>query len=87
MQLVVVPATSSPLKQQFGAHLRAYRRSLGLSQEAMAERLDVSVQYLGRLERGENVSLDNIDRLAVSLGVDARDFLMGAHPQRALNRR
>lgn len=44
----------------------------------MAERLDVSGQYLGRLERGENVSLGNIDRLAVSLGVYARDFLMGA---------
>lgn len=78
MQLIVVPITPPPLKQLFGVHLRAYRRSLGLSQEAMAERLDESVQHLSRLERGENVTLDKIDRLAVSLGVDARDFLTSA---------
>ncbi len=54
----------------FGEAIRARREALGVSQEAMAERVGVHRTYMGSVERGErNVSLRNIVRIAQALGV------------------
>jgi len=59
-----------PLKQQLGAGLRAYRHSLGATQEQLAEALGITPRYLAGIERGErNLSLDSVDRLADDLGI------------------
>jgi len=57
-------------------NLRARRKLLGLSQEALAERAGLHRTYVGSIERAErNVSVDNIDRLATALGIDPVDLL------------
>ena len=53
----------------FGAHLRALRLNLGLSQEEVAHRAGIHVTYLSGIERGvRNPSLRNIRRVAIALG-------------------
>lgn len=60
-----------PLKHRLGRNLRALRVSRGLTQEKLAEQLDVTPRYLAGIERGErNLTLDSIDALAEALRVD-----------------
>lgn len=69
------PATD--LRLHFAARMRAVRLSAGLSQEALAEACGLHRTYIGSVERGErNISIDNIERIAVSLGV-APSALLG----------
>jgi transcriptional regulator with XRE-family HTH domain len=50
--------------------IRALRKERGLSQETLAERADMAADYLGFVERGENVpTLTVILKLAEALGV------------------
>ncbi|MBN2498738.1 MAG: helix-turn-helix transcriptional regulator [Deltaproteobacteria bacterium] len=59
-----------------GANVRRLRRAQGLSQEDLADRSGISNRYLGRIERGEaNPSLDILERLSTSFGVDLVDLL------------
>lgn len=58
------------LKTTLGKQLRAVRLARGLTQEQLAEQLDVTPRYLAGIERGErNLSLDSVDALAEQLGV------------------
>ena len=60
------------------ANLRARRARLGLSQEGLADRAGLHRTYVGSVERCErNVSIDNIERLAIALGVSAAELLLG----------
>jgi transcriptional regulator with XRE-family HTH domain len=61
--------------KRFGDRVRALRERLGLSQEALAAKAGIHRTYMGGVERGErNISLRNIIRLAVALGVSPRDL-------------
>jgi transcriptional regulator with XRE-family HTH domain len=56
--------------------MRAIRVARGLSQEALAELANLHRTYVGSIERRErNVSLDNVEKLALALGVDICDLL------------
>lgn len=60
----------------FAANVRRKRLELGLSQEELAEYAGVHRTYIGMLERGEkNVTIYNIERLAIALGVTAAYLL------------
>ena len=64
------------LKAVLGAQVREIRRSRGLTQEALAEALNVTPRYLAGIERGErNLTLDSVDSLAEQLGVAATSLL------------
>ena len=64
------------LKSTLGANVRDLRRTRGLTQEKLAEQLEVTPRYLAGIERGErNLTLDSVDALAAELGVDARSLL------------
>ncbi len=64
------------LQRRLGRNLRSLRQAKGLSQEAFADMLRIHRTYVGGLERGErNVTLKTVERIAVSLGVDASDLL------------
>lgn len=67
---------TSQLQKIVGQRLREQRRALGLSQEAMAERLGYHRTFLGSVERGErNLTLQSVEQLATSLGMAPLDLL------------
>lgn len=64
------------LKSTLGAQVRELRRSRGLTQEALAEQLEMSPRYLAGVERGErNLTLDSVETLANQLGVSSASLL------------
>jgi transcriptional regulator with XRE-family HTH domain len=55
---------------KFGDTVRRLRKEAGLSQEALAERANLNADFLGFIERGDNVpTLTTILQLARALGV------------------
>jgi len=65
-------------------NLKRFRASAGLSQEELAERADISVPYLGALERGEKwPSPETFMGLAQGLGVEPHDIM---RPENAASR-
>jgi transcriptional regulator with XRE-family HTH domain len=68
------------LKELFGSTLRQCRRSRGLTQAQLAEATDLSIEMIGRLERGLTApSLETIAALAEALQV-VPAVLFGAEP-------
>lgn len=63
------------IRKKFGKKLREVRRSAGLSQEALGFKSSIHRTYIGAVERGEqNVSLDNIYKLARALRVETKEL-------------
>lgn len=63
----------------FGRRVRDAREELGISQEKLAELMNLHRTYVGEIERGlRNVSLVNIARLAYALKVDAGELVAGS---------
>jgi transcriptional regulator with XRE-family HTH domain len=70
-------------RRTLGKAARDARKALGLTQENVAERLDVSVEFYGRIERGVAwPSVDVFARMISILGVSA-DSLLGVEAARA----
>jgi transcriptional regulator with XRE-family HTH domain len=66
-------------RDRVARHMRALRADQGISQEALAAKVDLHRTYIGSIERSErNASLDNIERIAHALGVDICDLLSPA---------
>ena len=64
------------LRKRFAAGLRAAREAQGLTQEALAHEAGLHRTFVGSVERGErNISIDNMQRLARALGVDAIELM------------
>lgn len=60
----------------FSRILRKIRTSKGISQEKLADMCDLHRTYVSSVERGErNITVDNMERLALALGVDIRELL------------
>ena len=65
-----------PIRKQFSKNLKRLRERNNLTQEDLAEKLDISVRYLQQLE-GKNcpsVGLDKIAELSLALKSKPRDF-------------
>lgn len=63
------------LRRKFGNRIRELRADLGLSQEELGFKADLHRTYIGSIERGEqNVSLDNIGRIAKQLKISLSDL-------------
>ncbi|WP_425147827.1 helix-turn-helix domain-containing protein [Deinococcus sp.] len=72
---------AQPLKarRNLAHNLRSLRKAQGLSQEVLADRAGVHRTYLGAIERGEqNVSIDNIERIANALGCNIEELVAEA---------
>ena len=62
-------------QELFGARIRKFRDSLGLSREVVAERAGIDADYLGEIERGEKwPALWMTRAIARVLGVSAARF-------------
>lgn len=67
--------TAGRLRKTFASNLKKVRQRRELSQERLAELTGLHRTYVGSVERGErNVSIDNIERFATALGVEATDL-------------
>ncbi|EHO0059162.1 MULTISPECIES: helix-turn-helix domain-containing protein [Enterobacteriaceae] len=67
---------SMSARQNFARNLRKIRQSQGISQEKLADLCDLHRTYVSSVERGErNIAVDNMERLAIALGVDIRELL------------
>lgn len=53
---------------EIGQNVKAVRRSKGFTQEQMAERADMDVRKVKRIESGTSITLDNM--LAICYGLD-----------------
>lgn len=59
-----------------GSRIREERIRLSLTQETLAEDINISVSYMGQIERGErSLSLDTLVKLTKRLGVTI-DYLL-----------
>jgi transcriptional regulator with XRE-family HTH domain len=64
------------LQKMFGQLVREKRLMLGISQEELADRVDLHFTYVSSTERGErNISLANIAKLAKGLECSMKDLM------------
>lgn len=63
--------------QVFGDNLKKYRLSLGLSQEAFADKCNMHRTYISAIEcYRRSISLENIQRIADALEVETYKLFM-----------
>ena len=63
------------LRAIFACNVKRFRTEQHLSQEAFAELCGMHRTYISDIERcGRNVSIDNIDKIATALKMDAADL-------------
>jgi len=59
------------IRELLGANIRTCRKDLGISQERLAEMVNMATNYLGLIEGGRKFpSADMIERIAAALGKD-----------------
>ncbi|MDD1607968.1 MAG: helix-turn-helix transcriptional regulator [Methylococcaceae bacterium] len=63
------------IKFKFGCTIKKLRTEKGISQEKLAELSNLHRTYIGSLEMGKrNVSLENINKLAIALDCKISDL-------------
>lgn len=71
-------------RENLSRNLKELRRSKGLSQEALADAAGIDRTYVSALERRKySLSIDRLDKLAASLGVEPFMLLMSDMPKNA----
>ena len=64
------------LQIQIGEIIRRHRKKLGVTQEGLAERLDLTTNYVAHLERGSRgLSLKTLVTLAKAFGCGVKDLM------------
>ena len=67
----------SDLKKKFGLRVKRIRQKRGFSQEELAEKIDIAVNNMGKIERGESfVTSVTLEKLAKILDVKVQDFFV-----------
>lgn len=65
-------------KLKVGQNIRAQRKRVGITQEALAERCDMHPVEVGRAERGvRDLRVSTVAKLAKGLGIPAGSLLDG----------
>ena len=66
---------TSNLQTLLGARIKKLRNSAGLTQAQLAERVDISDEFLSRMERGAKApSLHTAEKVARALGVSMKEL-------------
>ena len=61
-----------------GRNIRAARKAKKMTQEAVAEAIDMSLQHFGKVERGDRkINLQRLGQLSVLLDVPLESFVTG----------
>lgn len=61
--------------ENLGSRIKAERQSRGITQEQLAERVDISTNFMSLIENGRNMSVETLVRVSDVLGVTA-DYLL-----------
>jgi len=73
-----VTAPPSKLATQVGHRIVELRKSLGYTQEEVAERADISVSFLSMIERGRRLPrVKTLAVLAIAFGIPLSELLAG----------
>ncbi len=68
------------IKIEFGKKIRRMRQNRGLTQEELAEAIDISQRALSAIERGENfVTSDTINKLLPALNTTLEELFATSH--------
>jgi transcriptional regulator with XRE-family HTH domain len=71
-----IPSTTETARQRFARNLRNWREARGLSQQILAEKADLSRQYISKVENSSaSISIDTMEKLSVVLAIDIADLL------------
>jgi len=63
------------VKQKIGQRIKNFRGKAEMSQKDLAYAADLDRSYIASIENGQrNVSIVNIEKIAVALGVSLKDF-------------
>lgn len=66
-----------------GERIKHERLNVGLTQEALAEKVEITTQYVSQIERGERkLSLETFVRISKVLGVST-DYLLQSNRKKA----
>ena len=64
---------------KIGKNIQTIRKSYGYTQEKLAEKLDVSIAFLSRIERGSShISLKRLSQICDILGISEGSILNGS---------
>jgi transcriptional regulator with XRE-family HTH domain len=76
------------LGEIFAKNLKEYRRKSGLTQEKLAEKVDVSTHHIGMIELARSFpTLDLVERIADALDIEIYRLFMEPHsPNEELER-
>lgn len=67
-------------KELLGARIKEIRKIRGLSQDELSEKIDIDPKHLSRIEVGRGFpSLDTLEKIAIALNVEMKDFFEFAH--------
>ena len=70
-------------RELLGARIKELRKSRRLSQEQLSEKIDIDPKHLSRIEVGKSYpSLNTLERIAKTLGVEIRDIFEFMHLKR-----
>ncbi|MCD8026942.1 MAG: helix-turn-helix domain-containing protein [Clostridiales bacterium] len=61
-----------------GANIKKIRQAKGMTQEQLAERADISVNFMSLIENGKNMSAETLVKIANSLEVSVDNLMCGA---------
>lgn len=68
------------IKEEFGEKIKRMRQNRGLTQEQLAEAVDISQRALSAIERGENfVTSETIDKLLKALNTTSEELFSLNH--------
>lgn len=74
--------TSDELKA-IGKRISARRKQLGFTQEQIAEKMDVSIQMVSNLERGnKSIKIENLIKISKILDVSTDYILLGSRGEK-----
>lgn len=63
------------ISKRIGERIRSLRKSKSMSQEELAEKVDVHYTYIGQVERGEkNLSIGTLEKVLAALDITFDEF-------------
>ena len=72
--------------EKLGARIQEERKKARLTQEQLAERVDLSVNYIGYIERGKQAPyLKTLERIAEAIGVEVYELFLFKKEERNIS--